>query len=190
MTRKSLVIFFMMALLAVGGVMAVMAQDDGGTPAPSGTGCIHQWSDKEFGPGMMYGMGMGMMGHGFGPGMMWNHDESMMLVVAEALGLEPEDFYTALHSDQTLAEIAEAQGVELDTVHAAMLSHAEEHIAEMVAAGSITQEQADEHLTWMRENIAQMPMFSESGFASCMGGQAGFGPGMMGGGHGRWHNNR
>jgi hypothetical protein len=153
---------------------------------------MHPWGDEDFGSGMMHGpmMGMGMMGHGFGPGMMWDHEDSMMLVVAEALGLEPEAFYTALHSGQTLTEIAETQGVELETVYAAMLSHAEEHAAEMVATGSITQEQSDEHLTWMRENIEQMPMFSGGGFGSCMGGQAGFGPGMMGQGHGRWHNNR
>lgn len=192
MTRKSMTVFFVMALLAVGGVMAVMAQDNSDTPVPFGTGCMRHWGNEDFGTGMMHSpmMDMGMMGGGFGQGMMWDNEEPMMLVVAEALGLEPEAFYTALQSGQTLTEIAEAQGVALESVHAAMILHAEEHVAEMVAGGYITQEQADEHLTWIRDNIEQMPMFSENRFGACMGGQAGFGPGMMGYGHGRGHNNR
>jgi hypothetical protein len=181
MTRKSVILFFAVVVLIAGGAFAVIAQDDGNNPIPFVPGWMHQQGDAGFGPGMMHGHGMmmGMMGGGFGPGMMWGDGEPMMFDVAEALGLEPEAFYTALRDGQTLAEIAEAQGVELETVYAAMLTQAETHTAAWVEAGNITQEQADEHLAWMRENLAEMPMFSGSGF----------GAGMMGHGHGmRWHN--
>lgn len=181
MTRKSLILLFAVAALIVGGAFAVMAQDDGDNPTPFGPGWMHHQGDGGLRPGMMHGHGMmGVMGRGFGPGMMWGDGEPMMLTVAEALGLEPEDFYTALRDGQTLAEIAEAQGVELEAIYDAALAHAEEHLAQLVEAGTITQEQADEHLAWMRENIAEMPMFSGSGFGPCLDGQAGFGSGMMG----------
>jgi hypothetical protein len=175
MTRKSLILLFAVAILILGGAFVVMAQDDD-TPTPFGPGWMH---GENSGHGMMHGHGM--MGGGFGHGMMSADSEPMMLSVAEALGLEPEAFYTALRDGQTLAEIAEAQGIELETVYDAALTHAEEHLAQLVEAETITQAQADEHLTWMRENIAEMPMFTGAGFGPCMGGQAGAGHGMMGG---------
>ncbi len=188
MTRKSLILLFAVAALIAGSAFAVMAQDDDDSPVPFGPGWMHQQGDAGFGPGMMHGHGM-MMGGGFGPGMMWGDGEPMMFTVAEALGLEPDAFFAALRDGQTLAEIAEAQGVELETVYDAALAHAEEHVAQLIEAGSITQEQADQHLTWMRENLAEMPMLSGSGLGSCMADQTGFGMGMMGRGRGmRWNN--
>ncbi len=186
MTRKSLILLVAIAALIAGSAFAVMAQDGGDNPAPFGPGWMH---DGNFGSGMMHGHGM--MGGGFGHGMMLGDGESMMVAVAEALGLEPDAFYAALRDGQTLTEIAEAQGVEIQTVYDAMLTHAEEHMAASVAAGNITQEQADEHLTWMRENMAEMPMFSGEGSGPCMGHGGSFGMGMMGRGHGmgmRWGN--
>lgn len=185
MTHKSLILLFAVAILILGGAFVVMAQDDD-IPTPLGPGWMH---GENFGPGMMHGHGMmGMMGGGFGPGMMWGDGEPIMLTVAETLGLEPDAFYTALRDGQTLAEIAKAQGIELETVYDAALTHAEEHLAQPVEAGTITQKQADEHLAWMRENIAEMPMFAGGGFGPCMGGQAGLGHGMMGHGRGmRWN---
>ncbi len=190
MTRKSLILLFVIAALTLiaGSAFVVMAQDDDDTPTPFGPGWMH---GENFGPGMMRGHGMmGMMDSGFGPGMMWGDGEPMMFSVAEALGLELDDFYTAMRDGQTLAEIAEAQGVELETVYDAALIHAEEHLAQLVEAETITQEQADEHLTWMRENIAEMPMFSGGGMGPCMGGHGGSGHGMMGHGRRMRGNNR
>jgi hypothetical protein len=167
------------ALIAI-SAFVVSAQDDDTTPTiPYGHGWMHTQDNANWGPSMM----MGMMGNGFGSSMMWNDGESMMFAVAEALGLEPDALFTALREGQTLAEIAETEGVDLDTVYDAMFVEAEAHVTELVEAGTITQEQADEHLTWIRENIATLPMFSGSGFGPHMDGQAGFG--MMGRGHGR-----
>lgn len=188
MSRKTWITFVALIAIVAAGVFVVAAQDDddGDTP-PFGPGWMHNWDGEDFGSGMMWGdRGMHGMRGGFGPGMMWGDGEPMMFAVAEALGLEPDTFFDALRDGQSLAEIAEAQGVDLDTVYDAMFAEAEEHMAELVEAGTITQEQADEHLSWMRENIASMPMFAGGGFGPCMGGEGGFGPGMMG--RGRWNN--
>lgn len=183
MNRKTFLSFLMVIAIIAAGVFMVSAQDD--APAPFGPGWMHQWDGDDFGPGMMGGM------HGgFGMGMMWGDGEPMMVTVAEALGLTTDELFAALE-DQTLAEIAEAQGVELDAVYDAMFAEAEAHMTVLVESGVITQEQSDEHLTWMQDNITEMPMFTGTGFGPCMGGQSGLGYGMHGRGHGmmgNWRN--
>lgn len=72
---------------------------------------------------------------------------------AEAIGITAEDLRTALRDGQTIAEVAEANGVAVDTVIAAMVAEAEEHIAERVADGHLTQEEADEKLAQLEEHI-------------------------------------
>lgn len=188
MTRKSFILVITIVALTIAGVVMISAQDTDTTDTfPYGPGWMHNWDSETS------GYGMGMMQGGFGHGMMWGDGEPMMFSVAEALGLEVNDLFAALHNGQSLAEIAEAQGVELDTVYNAMLTEAEEHMSALVEAGTISQEQADEHLTWMRDNIATMPMFTGSqmmhgGFGHGMM-QGGFGRGMMGrrGGGMRWN---
>lgn len=133
MSRKLLVILTLVALFAVGAV-AVFAQD-GNDPTPP------------FGPGGMMGRGMGMMGGQFGYG------EPMYERVAEALGLEVDAFISALQSGKTVAELAAEQGVDLDTVSAAITAQATEHLNAMVTAGYLTQEQADAHLATMTANL-------------------------------------
>ena len=98
-------------------------------------------------------------------------------IAAEALKLTPTQLFEQLHSGKTLEEIAEAQGVELQTVVDAMnaerIQAMKDQIAQAVADGKITQAQAD----WMLEGIEKgyMPM-----------GRGGFGKfGGPGRGHGR-----
>jgi hypothetical protein len=166
MSQRPMITLVVVIAIVVTGALAVMAQDDDDTPPP-------------YGPGMMWDE------DGFGPGMMWGDGESMMVAVAEVLGLEPEAFFAALREGQTLTELAEAQGVELEAVYDAMIDTAETHMADLVAAGVFTQAEADSRLDWMRENIAEMPMFDGGGFGPCMGGmRGGFGSGMMGSGYG------
>ncbi len=170
MTRKSILILGVVLVLVVAGVFTVAAQSDPTTPTPT---C----------PGLMQG-GRGMMGGGmgFGNGMMLGAGEdTMMAAAAKALGLDTTAFVTQLHSGQTLADIAKAQNVDVQTVYDAMLATAKEHMAAQVTAGTITQAQADAHLTWMQDNIATMPMFAGGGAAGCTGmNGAGHGMGMMG----------
>ena len=172
MTRKSIFILVAVAALLAIGAFTVMAQQGDGTPP--------------FGRGMMHGRHGAMMGGGFGQGMMLGDSHPMIDTAAEVLGLEPDALFDALHNGQTLTEIAEAQGVELQSVYDALLAQAEEHVAALVESGSITQEQADEHLTWVGEHLDEMPMLSGAGYGPCMDSEGGFGGGMMGRGmHGR-----
>ncbi|MCA9881417.1 MAG: hypothetical protein KC546_00120 [Anaerolineae bacterium] len=183
MSRRAMITLVTIFVLVAAGVFVVAAQDDSGSVQPYGPGWMHNWDSTDFGPGMMRGRGMGMMGD-FGPGMMWAEDEPMMSAVADALGMDLTDLFAAFQNGQSLEEIAQAQSVELASVYDAMTAQAEEHMAEFVAAGTITQEEADAHLAWMQENIASVPMFAGNGFGPCMGAQSGFGPGMMGRGRG------
>lgn len=153
--RKLMVLALVLSVLAV-GAFAAFAQDDDPTPP--------------FGPG-------GMMGRGWGMG----YGEPMWERVAEALGIDAATLWDELRAGKTVADLAAEQGVDLQTVTDAIVTEATEHLNAMVAAGYITQEQADAHLAYMRENMLQ---HLESGF---MFGGMGFGRGgMMGrGGMGR-----
>ncbi len=148
-SSKTMVILVVAIALIAISAFVVSAQDDTSPIAPYGHGWMHNQDNANWGPGMM--RGHGMMGNGFGQGMMWGDGEPMVLVVAEALGLEPSALFTALQEGQTLVEIAETQGVELDTVYDAMFVEAEAHMSTLVEAGTVTQEQADEHLSWVHE---------------------------------------
>ncbi len=160
MLRKSFIFVLVLVVLISAGVFVAAAQTGDPDPTPFAPGWMHHGRESGFGRGMMGSRGM--MDHSFG-GMMRNDDHAGFAVVAEALGLEPAALVEALQSGQTLADIAETQGVELQTIYDAMIGAAEAHMAQMVEAGSLTQEQADEHLAYMRDHIAEMPMFSSEG---------------------------
>jgi hypothetical protein len=93
--------------------------------------------------------------NGFG-GRMWADGDHvpMWTAVAEALGLEADALATELQAGKTVAEIAEAQGVELDAVIEAVVAVHSETFADAVEAGELTQGQADAHVALLRENLA------------------------------------
>lgn len=103
--------------------------------------------DKPFG-----GFGRG----GFGPfvgGDRW----TMFDAVAEALGLTPEGLFAELHAGKSLSEVAEAQGVDTETLSDAMQAARVEAIQQAVEDGTLTQEQADR----MLERLENMPTQEE-----------------------------
>lgn len=112
----------------------------------------------------------GKLGRGLGFGFKGG-DTATFDAIAKALNLTPTQLFEQLHSGKTLTEIAQAQGVDIATVQAAAnasrVQAMKDRIAAAVAAGTITQEQAD----WMLQGI-------EKGW---YGGGHGFG----GRGHGR-----
>ncbi len=73
---------------------------------------------------------------------------------AGALGLTPDQLFTELHGGKSLAEVAEAQGVKLDTVQQAMTAARAEArqaaIQQAVESGKLTQAQAD----WLLQGLA------------------------------------
>ena len=72
------------------------------------------------------------------------------------LGLEPEAIVAQLRAGHTLAEIAEAQGVTLDELVNAITADAHEKLAEAVASGRLSQEEADERLERMRDQVTRV----------------------------------
>ncbi len=75
---------------------------------------------------------------------------------ATALGLTGEQLRAALQADgATLATVAEAQGVPVGTLVTALTDAAEERIAQAVADGRLTQEEADERLADLADRITE-----------------------------------
>lgn len=72
---------------------------------------------------------------------------------ATALGITAEELRTALRSGSTIAQVAESEGVELQTVIDAMVAEVSEKLDEAVADGRLTREQADERLQRATEHI-------------------------------------
>ncbi len=72
---------------------------------------------------------------------------------AEALGMTPEQLFTELHGGKSLAEVAEAQGVKLETVQQAVTDARDEvrqaAIQQAVESGRLTQAQAD----WLLQGL-------------------------------------
>jgi hypothetical protein len=86
---------------------------------------------------------------GFGHGGLW----TMFDTAAEALGLTPDELFGKLHGGKRLDEVAEAQGVEMETVQEALSAAREaamrDAIAQAVEDGNMSQEQAD----WLLEGL-------------------------------------
>ena len=74
-------------------------------------------------------------------------------LIAEALGMGTEDLVAELRAGQSVAEVAEGQGVALETVVEALLAERQEALEQAVAEGRLTQEEADEMLAEMAEQI-------------------------------------
>jgi len=87
---------------------------------------------------------------GFG---LWGRSWAVFDAAAESLGLTPEELFAELHAGQSLADIAEAQGVDLEAVHEAMkaarVEAMKQAIEQAVEEGRLTQEQAD----WLLEGL-------------------------------------
>ena len=72
-------------------------------------------------------------------------------VVAKAIGISEADLKTALASGQTMAVVAKAHNVAVQTVIDALVADGKSELAAAVKAGTITQAQADA----MQANLVQ-----------------------------------
>lgn len=163
----------MVALLGLGATGYAFAQDANPPPADA--------TATPYGYGMMgggWGRGMHAAANGtYGP----MHD-TMVAAAAEALGMTVDEVDAALADGETLWTLAEAQGISQEDFSQLMLDARNEALDEAVAAGTITEEQAE----IMRDHWQTM---AENGFvpgAGCQGMGAGYGRGRgMMGGYGR-----
>ena len=75
---------------------------------------------------------------------------------AALIGIDVEDLRTALESGQTLAEVAEANGVDAQTIIDAKVADRAEHLATAVEEGRLTEAEAAERLADATEKITTM----------------------------------
>jgi hypothetical protein len=85
-------------------------------------------------------------GHGFG-------DYHGLDETAAYLGLGEDALRTRVESGQTLAQVAQAQGKSVDGLIDALVAEEKQELADAVAAGRLTQAQADERLTDLRARV-------------------------------------
>lgn len=116
-----------------------------------------------------------MLGYGWGYGALLN-------VAADVLNMTVEELVEKLGQGKTLAQIAQERGVNPQTIVDAYVAQVQEALAQAVAAGRLTQEQADvilarvtEHVEW----LLQHPWPTGFGY----GYHHGMGPGGPGGCH-------
>lgn len=136
------------------------------------------------------GFGRGMMGRrgGFGRGLMGSAmfsgtENSLIAMAAEQLDMTVDELVAALQDGETtIADLAAAQGVDPQAIVDAYIAGRQEFLAEAVADGRITQEQADLMLEHMEEMaLARVNGTFPSGApGGCPGGrQGGFRRGGM-----------
>ncbi len=74
-------------------------------------------------------------------------------IVARTLGISVDDLLVELQGGKSIAQVAEEHGVALDNVVNAIVAEREAALAQAVAEGRLTQEQADLMLANMRTNL-------------------------------------
>lgn len=96
-----------------------------------------------------HGHGMhGGMGHGQG-----GPQDSLVAIAAKTLGMDQAALVSALNSGKTIADVAKDKGVALDKIVDAVVADRAERLKSAVAAGRMTQAQADALLAQMKTNI-------------------------------------
>ncbi len=76
-------------------------------------------------------------------------------VLTEALGVGEDVLDAAREAGQSIADVAAANGADLDSVIAAIVESKTAHIQEHVAAGDITQEEANEKIAGLAERVTE-----------------------------------
>lgn len=147
--KNRLIIFAIVGVLAAAlfAVWPVAAQTE--TPPPG--------DSNEQNPAWGNGWGMhcrgafrgGNGGPGFARGIL--HD-AMISVFAQELGISVDDLNDRLASGETMAEIAESQGLTIEQFTDMMANAWDQAVEQALADGTITQEQAD----WMQQHRFHM----------------------------------
>jgi hypothetical protein len=124
--------------VAFGPSFAWALQDDDGSTTTTTAPAEDETASADCGPGGRFGLRPGFE------------------AAAEAIGIEVDALREALQGGQTIAEVAEANGVAVDDVIAAMVADAQERLAQAVTDGRITQEQADERSADLEQRITDL----------------------------------
>lgn len=98
--------------------------------------------------------------------------------VADSLGVTVDELVTALRDGQSIADVAAAQGVDVQVAIDAMVAEVQAHLDEEVAEGDLTQEEADARLATATERITERVNTAGS-LGMGRGGRGGMGGGHM-----------
>jgi hypothetical protein len=97
--------------------------------------------------------GMGGMG-GNGVGGRWGGPQtSLVATAAQVLNLSQTELIAQLNAGQTIAQVAQAHGSSASAVAEAFVAAREQALSQAVAAGRMTQAQADTMLANMKANV-------------------------------------
>jgi hypothetical protein len=113
-------------------------------------------ADRKARGSVLGGPGMGGRHHG-GPGMRGRGPRGggIMADIAKALGISEQKLHEQLHAGKSIADIAKAQGKDLDAVKSAVRSAAKAKLDKAVKDGDLTQKQADDMLAHLDEHLAR-----------------------------------
>lgn len=131
------------ALMGIAGATTIFAQEDGATTfaqAENAPALVQNETPQE---GPRNGGQRGELREL--ASQVFDQDE-MKAVVADALGITVEELDAAKEAGTRLSELAEAQGVEVETVKAAVQAYRETAVADAIEAGIITEEQGEQLL--------------------------------------------
>ncbi|MEW5959359.1 MAG: hypothetical protein AB1801_16635 [Chloroflexota bacterium] len=104
-----------------------------------------------FGPARQMGQAGGPA---LGMGPRWGGQTgSLVAVAAEQLGMTQAELVAELQAGKTIADVAAEKGVALETIVDAFVALRAGRLAELVANGQLTQEQADAMLAAMKANV-------------------------------------
>ncbi len=90
---------------------------------------------------------------------------------AEAIGITADELRTELEAGKSIADIAKAKGVSVDVVIDALVADMKAHLAEEVASGEHTQEEADAKLAEFTTRVTEM--VNTAGLPAPKGGERG-----------------
>lgn len=93
--------------------------------------------------------------HGFGMRAFRMLDINLATIASE-LGMTTDELRAELEAGATLSEVITAHGSTVDAIVTALVADAETELAEAVANGNLTQEQADQILTNLPDRLTQM----------------------------------
>ena len=174
--KRAALVGSILALSAV-TVFAGAALAQGPGPAnQAATGNAQANRNGRGGGGTGPGYGLAVKGAWGGP------EQSMVVVAAEALDMEQADLVAELQSGKTLAEVAEANNVDVQDLVDAFLAPRAEFIAQAVADGKITQADADAMQARMQAMVTAKTAqpWEPNGNGSCDGTGTGSGQQMRG----------
>ncbi len=84
------------------------------------------------------------------------HAKPNLGVAAEAIGISEDDLRAALEDGQSIAAVAETNGVDVQTVIDALVADATTRIDDAVAAGDLTAEEGEEREADLAERITEV----------------------------------